>query len=281
MRIAVEKISPDLESSLRCLEWDKPDFDSPHHLHPEIEITQILAGEGERLVGDRLGIFQPGEIALLGPNLPHYYKNWKSDRCHSRVIQFLPAIFGSDLLALPEFKGIAQLLTGATQGLLFSRAACEQADHVITQIFRSNSGADKLINLFKLLETLGQDQEANTLASVDFHSPYRPEHSARLQRVLSYIDDHWKESIRLEDVAKVACLHPQSFSRYFKKQLHKTYQDYLIDLRLSRAARMLMEADLTIAFIAFESGFNTLANFNRNFRDRYQCTPTQWRARFN
>jgi AraC-like DNA-binding protein len=279
MKLTLEKVSPNLQASFRCLEWDAKDFDSPHHFHPEIEITEILASQGERLVGDRFDTYTPGDLAMFGANLPHRYKNWKSAHSHSRVIQFLPDAFGQGFFDLPEFRKVHQLFLDAARGLSFSAATRRTASGIIAEIFKASPGPRRILHLIDLLDVLSRDEHRKAMASHDFMAPESAEQSERLQRILQYIDTHWQDKLALEDVAQVACLHPQSLSRYFRRHLRMTFQEYLIELRLSRAARELLETKRTVSDIAFDCGFNNLANFNRSFLARYATTPRDYRAK--
>lgn len=276
MKMILEKVSADDQASFRCLEWDEPDFDCPHHFHPEIEITHILASSGERLVGDRFDTFSPGDLAMFGSNLPHRYRNWKSGRAHSRVVQFRLDVLG-DTFSLPECRRIRLLIQESAGGLQFSESTRREGCRLIARLFKAPPGPRRLGLLLELLDLFSRDDERRRMASHGFMAPENPEQSKRLERVLNHIDAHWKEKLSLAEVAKVACLHPQSLSRYFRKRLGKTFQEYLIELRLSRASRNLLETENTVVEIAFESGFNNLANFNRQFQKVYHKTPTEYR----
>ncbi len=116
-----------------------------------------------------------------------------------------------------------------------------------------------------------------SLASIVYAEPMKLQKIERLQRVLNFLDDQWREPVSLADAAKVAALHPQSMSRFFQQHLGMNFQDYLLKLRLGRAARSLLETDQTVADIAFHSGFNNLANFNRHFKSAYHQTPSDYR----
>ena len=125
------------------------------------------------------------------------------------------------------------------------------------------------------------DEQRKPLASVDFMAIQDPKIDQRLESVLAFIDDHWHEAISLSEVADVAGLHPRSISRYFRSRLGKTFQDYVIELRLSRAARELLESQRAISDVAFACGFNNLANFNRLFRARYNVAPREYRSKLD
>ena len=206
MKLTFEKVSPDTQASFRCLEWDEPAFDCPHHFHPEIEISEILASSGERLVGDRFDTYEPGDIAMFGPNLPHRYKNWKSERSHSRVIQFLPEAFGAHFFDLPELRSVRQLFKDSGRGLRFSERVRDHASEAITRLFDAPAGPQRLSRLLDLLDLLSDDAGRETMTSIHFMAPEKAEQNERLQRILNYLEDHWQEKLALNEVAKVACI---------------------------------------------------------------------------
>lgn len=277
MQLVREHIKPDEASSFRCLEYEVSDFDGPHHRHPEIEITHIIAGPGQRLVGDRLSAFEPGDLALLGPNLPHMYRSWESGHVHARVIQFPRELLPSEWLQLPETHGIGQLLESSARGMTFSAESCQAGIEQMGRVFAEPPGTTRLAALLVLLDTLSRDPAPTPIASLGYRSPENAREADRLRRVLNHIEDRWQEKVTLAEVAQVACLHPQSLSRFFQRHLGVSFQAYLIELRLSRAARQLHETDRSIAQIAFDSGFNNLANFNRLFRQHFKCAPREHR----
>jgi AraC-like DNA-binding protein len=279
VKISYEKIPASTEASFTCIEANQPDFNCPHHFHPEIEITQILASEGERLVGDRFDTYAPGDLAMFGSNLPHRYRNWESSRSHSRVVQFLPDAFGVEFFNLPEFRQVRKLFQDAARGLHFSDQTRKQANSAINRLFKPSEGPQRLTHLIDLLHILSQDHARQAMASNDYMAAEKAEQSERLQRILNYIDAHWQEKLSLSEVAKVAHLHPQSLSRYFHKHLRRTFQQYLIELRLSRASRELLETKHAITDIAYNCGFNNLANFNRSFRAQYKMPPREYRKK--
>lgn len=216
---------------------------------------------------------------MFGSNLPHRYKNWKSTRCHSRVVQFLPDAFGEAFFNVPECRKIRQLFMDASRGLRFSKQTQRSAHEILAKIFAVEAGPERLIHLLTLLDLLSDSTEKMAMASHDFLAPENNRQSERLQRILNHIDAHWQEKLPLADVAAVASLHPQSLSRYFRHHMRMTFQEYLIELRLSRAARELLDTDGTVSDIAYECGFNNLANFNRSFLNRYKVTPSAYRSK--
>jgi AraC-like DNA-binding protein len=281
MKMVYEKVCPDEQASFRCLSWKGIEFDSPHHFHPEIEITQILSSSGELLVGDRLDTFAPGDLTMFGSDIPHRYKNWKSGNSQSRVVQFRIDAMGNHFFDLPECRAIRQLIQDSSRGLRFSEATRKVGCQVMTRLFRSPVGPMRFSLLVELLDMLSRDDGREPLASVDFQTQKDAKIDPRLETILAFIDDHWRETISLADVADVAGLHPQSISRFFRGHLGKTFQDYVIELRISRAARELLESQRAISDVAFACGFNNLANFNRLFRARYNIAPRDYRTKIN
>ncbi|MBB3206752.1 AraC-like DNA-binding protein [Rhodopirellula rubra] len=279
MKMIYEKVTVDEQASFRCLEWIDKDFDCPHHFHPEVEITHIIASSGERLVGDQFDTYTPGDLAMFGPLLPHRYKNWKCKKSHSRVVQFRIDALGGDFFNLAECRSIRQLIQDASRGLQFSDPVRKEGSRVMTRLFKAPVGPQRLSRLIELLDVLSSDTQREQMASHDFMTSEHVEQDKRLERILSYIDAHWQDTIRLAEIAKVACLHPQSLSRYFRKRLGRTFQEYVIELRLSRAARELLESKRTVSDIAFSCGFNNLANFNRLFLARYEISPRDYRSK--
>ncbi|WOO40127.1 AraC family transcriptional regulator [Rubellicoccus peritrichatus] len=279
MKLSRENVQPLHGSSFACLDFDLPEFDHDHHYHPEVELTWIVESEGERQVGDSIEAFQEGDIVLIGENLPHRYRNWKSGRARSKVIQFKPDLFGADFFKLSELAQIAHLLNEANRGLTFSDTTNASVRRQINKIFNTAPGPIQITRLIELLHTLSEDNERTQLASIIYAEPTKLKKIDRLQRVLNYLEAHWQDPVTLNEAAQIAALHPQSMSRFFQQHLGMTFQEYLVQLRLGRAAKLLLETNRTIADIAFDSGFNNLANFNRHFQKFYNQTPSVYRNR--
>lgn len=278
MRMVYEKIVSGDDTSFHCREWNDADFDCPHHFHPELEITLILASRGERLVGDAFDTFAPGDLAMFGPNLPHAYRNEKTGRAHSLVVQFLPDALGEGFFDLPGLDAVRQLLRDASRGLTFSEPTRRAGRRIMTRLFNAESPVRRVSLLLELLDVLSADAERKEMASHDFMVPDTVEQGRRLERILHTLDTRWREPISLADVAEAVGLHPQSLSRYFRRHVGMTCQQYLMELRLSRAARAVLDTDRQISDIAFDCGFNNLAHFNRQFLARYHASPRDYRA---
>jgi len=163
--------------------------------------------------------------------------------------------------------------------LSFSPEVRKAGQQQMMKVFKAPEGPSPVIALLELLTILSEDNSPRQIASVAYSEPVKLKKIDRLQCVLNFLETHWQETVTLRDAAKTAALHPQSLSRFFQQHLGVNFQEYLIQLRIGRAARLLLETERTVADIAFHCGFNNLANFNRHFQNAYEQTPSVYRRR--
>ena len=282
MRVVFEKVRHPADAAIACGEWDAPAFDCPLHVHPEIEVIQIVESRGSRLVGDHLGHFAPGEVLLLGTGLPHMYVNDPPQASHmapaaarSRYVQFLPGCFGSELLFLPEMRGVGGMLEAGRRGLRFDDATAAAADGALDALWAAR-GVGRVARLLDLLGVLVAGG-AEFLASEGYRPVRAHVDSDRLERATAYINANLCNGVRLDAAARAAHLSPQAFSRFFHRHMGQPFVEYVIGLRVGRACRSLLESDRTVAEIAFACGFGNLSNFNRQFKRLRGATPREFR----
>ncbi len=284
MQARYEKITPDADRSFHVAEQRLVRFDAPWHFHPELELTWIVESRGRRFVGDSLAPFREGELVLLGPDLPHLWQNEglqkRGSRAHSVVVQFGIGFLGREIYTHPEFQNIRLLFGAASRGLEFSREFSRTAAEDL-QALRKLSGLRALTRLLELLERLSADRKARPLASLCYAPVLDRREEARLARVYGYAARHFRERVTLPRLARSAAMSPAAFSRYFKRSTGRAPSDFLNDLRIEHACRLLREGDRTVADIASEAGFSTLTNFNRRFRERAGTTPRDYRSTFH
>lgn len=147
------------------------------------------------------------------------------------------------------------------------------------RVFGASEGPAPIIELLGLLTLLSRDEAARPIASAVYSQPVKAKKIDRLERVLNFLETRWREKVSLAEAAEAAALHPQSMSRFFRQHLGMTFQDYLAQLRVRRAAQLLLGSDRTVVDIAFHCGFNNLANCNRRFQRVFRQTPSSYRAR--
>lgn len=283
MRAKFEKILFGPGRSFHVAEQNLPRFDAPWHFHPEIELTGILESRGRRFVGDSISAFREGELVLLGPDLPHFWQNEsplkRGVRARSVVVQFGIEFLGGEIWTKPEFANIRRLLEKSARGVEFSPGVAREAMRDLREI-GGLSGLRALTRLLEVLERLASDPKPRLLASLSYSPLLDRRKEARLARVYEYAARHFRGQVTLPLLAKAAAMSPAAFSRYFKRSTGRAPSDFLNDLRTEHASRLLRETQRTVADIAAESGFPTLTNFNRRFRERMGTTPRDYRKTF-
>ena len=256
-------------------------YNATYHFHPEFQITLVLQSHGYRLVGDKIAPLGTGDLVLLGPNLPHV---WHQDRPHSGsepgvhaiVVRFRETFAGRDLLELPEMAAVRKLLSRAARGLQITgrtRSAVAARVEKLPQLW----GLARLSELLAILDLLAQSHDLKPIASVGFVPNLSMEDQDRMQRVTAYINLHLADPIGRTDVARVAHLSLGAFSRFFKLRMGKSLPEYLNELRVGRACRLLADERPKVIDIALECGFANLANFNRRFRQITRMSPRDYR----
>lgn len=247
------------------------------HFHPEFELTLITEGAGTRFVGDSIEPYVAGDLALLGPDLPHSYES-SAAMNEAVVVQFRRDFLGPHLFASPELVSVDRLLTSSSRGLVFEPAPHE----VVAQLPRLEtlSRARRTVALLDVLVTLADGQQPRTLASAGYRPQRRDESRQRMDAVFRLLHSEYVRPLPIGEVAAVAHLSPGAFSRFFRRTTGRTLTAYLTELRVAAACRALMDTDQPIARIAAESGFGNLSNFNRRFRAIKEMSPRAYRSRF-
>lgn len=250
----------------RTFEWN-------WHHHPEFELTWIRRGHGRRLIGSQAVAYGPGELVLLGAHLAHtWISDAKSRRNEAVVIQFRE--FPPELLNLPEFCSVANLLRRAGGGIHF-----QNVDGLVDRLSDLTKLQDlsAWLGLLDLLSRLASHPDAVSLAAATQPRRQVSRFVSRLEAVTHYIEDHFREPLPLGEVARVAGLTPNGFSRLFQRMTNQTFVSYRNVRRIREACRLLLEADASVIQISGESGFENLANFNRQFRQKMAMTPREYR----
>lgn len=284
MKAAFESI-PSVETSSIVAYWRREaQFAFNWHYHPEMELTYIHQGQGRRLVGDQLSEFGPGDLVLLGPDLPHTWatqqtaENDGGSPAAAVVIQFPELLFTSDLSGRPEFDQIRRLLRQAGRGVAFPK---DVALFIGTQMMElvEYSGLEKLTRFFLILDQLSRATLPAALASPLYIPSLKSGTEERLDRVFQLVHREFTRPLPLEEMAALVHMTPSSFSRFFKRMTGISFSDYLNDLRVARACQLLTETQLPISQIAFAAGFNSTTHFNRTFLQKKGRSPRAYRKR--
>ncbi|WP_025762634.1 AraC family transcriptional regulator [Dyadobacter tibetensis] len=257
-------------------------FGTVWHYHPELELHFLVKGRGVRFIGDDISNFSDGELILLGENLPHTWRVEEgSDKSEIEliIIHFLPDCLGADLLQLPEAYLIPKLFEKAKKGLVIHGETRSQVVDLMRKAVNAQN-LERLIALLSILKILAESQETSIIASAHAFYKSNDSETLRLNKIYAYTLTNYKKDISLQDVASLANLGVTSFCRYFKMMTKKTYNDFLVEIRISHACRFLIEDRLPTEVICFECGFNNVSNFYRHFKKVTDMTPLEYKRKF-
>lgn len=260
----------------------KDTFDFPVHYHPEFEINFILNGKGvKRVVGDNIEEIDTIELVLIGPNL---YHGWELNKCtskkiHEITIQFDNNLFPDSLLSRRIMSPIKDMFNRSIHGILFSKKVAEMLTPRLVKLSKLD-GMDYFLEITSILFDLANSSNQRLLSTYTVDYATFDDYD-KMKLVYEYVQKNFTEKITLEDVSSVASMTSISFNRFIKKRTGKTFVNYINDIRIGYAARWLVEKDMSISEIAFKSGFNNIANFNRSFKAIKNRTPSQYREDFS
>ena len=251
-----------------------PSFEFKWHYHPEYELTYIVSGSGYRIVGNSHEHFSSGDLVLLGNNLPHTWwgKNEDGSPSEAIVIQF-SSEFIEPFLRLNEGQSIKELLAKSAKGIRF------ESDSSMVENLMSLSETKELnsiLSLLSLLQDLTEKPTANLCAD-SYHNVISKKFETRINKVCTYIQNHYSKSISLKQVSDLVFMTESNFCKFFKKATSTTFSDYLNDLRINEACHLLLYSEDTVSKIAHDCGFESLSYFNRVFLRKKQLTPSGFR----
>ena len=261
----------------------KSEFTFPIHIHPEFELNFIENARGaQRIVGDSIEEVGNKDLVLItGKNLEHA---WINHQCTSKkireiTVQFHPN-FAESFLNKNQFRSIKDMFEKAQKGLLFSQKTIDVVQPLLMSLTLEKHGFYSVVKLLTILHELSLCAEARVLSSSSFASRTENFDSRRVQKVYDYINNNYREDIRLSEMAALVNMSEVSFSRFIKLRTGKSFTDFVIDIRLGYTIRMLVDSTHTIAEICYSCGFNNLSNFNRIFKKRKGITPKEFRDQY-
>ena len=264
-----------------------PFFHSEWHFHPEVELVYIEKGIGTQFIGNSINHFGPGDMVLVGSNLPHV---WKCDECYfetgsmlkaeSLVLHFMPNLFGNSFMQLPENKLIARLLENAKQGI---QVVSDTKETVLgyMRALQIARGGERTVLLLQILHTLSISDELQPIAidNNNMRHPSSEKESERMGAIFKYLLDNFSNPISLEVIARQANMSPNAFCRFFKTRTKKTFSRFLLEIRINHACKLLAESEKSVEHIYNDCGFNNSSHFNRYFKQLNGTTPLEYRKK--
>lgn len=286
MKKAVQKSRIPAGKAFVIKELIAPYFDVNWHFHSEYQLFVVLKGQGTRFIGDHIQRFQAGDMVLTGPNLPHL---WRSDQIyfqdqtdletHGIVIYFPDHFLNNAVFDLEEFGLIGQLLQTSASGV----GIVGETQKIITNRMKNllkKEGVGSIIQLLEILEIIAKSTDCQLIADPTYVNLHKESEGDRMGLVYELVMKGYTNKITLKQAADLCNLSESAFSRYFKSRANQSFSDFLSQVRIHQACKLLQEDKLNISQICFECGFFTLSNFNRQFKERMGKTPLDYRNEF-
>lgn len=263
-----------------------PDINNRWHCHPELELIYFKKGSGTQFIGDSIKQFKAGDMVLVGSNLPHY---WRFDDAYFQldenvkvemiVVHFCENFWGDQFLQLPENKLIKVLLERSKRGLQISDETKDKVAGLLAAMLDTD-GADRIIMLLKALNTVATSTPVNYLTSIGFKYDHNESENDRLNNIYEYSVRNFRKKIYLDEIAEIAGVSSNSFCRYFKSKTRKTYSQFIIEIKVGYACKLLIENKLNIKQLCYDSGFNNFSTFHKHFKQVTGKSPLMYQKEF-
>ena len=283
MKLIIERLNKDAKSSFVLQKDVYSYYPTPWHYHPEYELVLVLRSSGEKIIGDHMSSFTDGDLAFLGPNLPHvyhnsqiYYEENSNLAAEAIVIHFNIDFLGNSFFNIPEMAAIAGFLEESVMGYAIRGNTRQLIAQKMNDMLEM-SGSSRIIELLNILHILTETKEKVKLASPGFIQNFKTSGSEQITEVCDYIMKNFTYDITLNQVAKIANMSPNAFCNFFKQRTRKTFVNFLNEVRIGYACKLLSGERHNISEICYMSGFHNLSNFNRQFIRTVNKTPHQYK----
>ncbi len=260
-------------------------YDQLHH-HPELQLIYIIEGTGDLYIGDSITSFSPEDLFLIGSNQNHLFKSdpeYFEDDCQKKSqsisIFFHDQSLGKDFFEISEMSTIRHLMERANRGLRFFTEVAESIGPRMNKLL-NKTGFERFVEILSILNNLAETNEYEYLAEISSPHPPSDKESRRVNNVINYILNNYKEDIELETIADIAHYSKAAFCKFFKQRTRKTFSEFLNEVRVSQACKLLQKTDLNISRIGYESGYNNISHFNRQFKKHTGLTPREYSQKY-
>lgn len=280
------------QDSLFIVERHKKEFSYPIHKHNCCELNFIRGGKGvERVIGDSIEKIDDLELVLITSDIEHVWQGGSDNKVESGesnvegdiqeiTIQFELSCLPEVLLKKNQFATIAQLIERAKNGVAFSQTGILNVYSMLMMLLKEDNSFQQMLIFFEMIHRLSLDEGMRVLSSGSFTQAGSPSGSRRVQKIKEYVETHYKEEIKLAQLADLIGMTEVGCSRFFKMRTGKTISEFITEVRLGHASRLLVDTTHSVAEVAYECGFNNLSNFNRLFHKVRRFTPTKFRSTY-
>lgn len=277
----LETIKFDEKSGFRAA-W-LHDRGSLWHFHPEFELVLNLKSNGTRIIGDNVELFDRYDMTFVAGNIPHSWNHYRHagelPPEYGIICHFSNEALGDSFLGQHEMTSLRKLLMDAERGIAFSEADARRAEPFLEKMI-SSAGMEKMVAFFSLMNILCSSEKRRLLCTENYKITIDQLGIKRMKEVYSYIRENYRKQIALRDVAAVADMSPLSFGRFFKKNSGAGLVEYINQVRCNRACYLLRETNNNVYEIAMECGFQSISNFNKQFRKFNSVAPCEYRDQY-
>ena len=278
----IEKNIENQFEAITVLDLEDKYFDPNWHFHPHYQIFTVIEGSGTRFIGDNIQTFDRGDTVMIGPNLPHL---WRSDKIyfdtdidqksHGIVVYFSESFLGNEFLEKSEMQNIKKLFEHSKKGMAL-HGKMQEATVTSLRKMADQKGFDRILTLLALLHNLSNGNDWEPICSSGYENSYKITETERMQKVHEFVLKNFKAEISLTEVADIVNMSTSAFCRYFKKRSNKTFLDFVNEIRIGNACKLLSEDQQTIAEVAYECGFNSISHFNSQFKKLVGYSPGKY-----
>jgi len=258
-------------------------FSSEFHFHEECQLAYIIKGSGKRVIGDSVANFDKNELVFIGSNVPHVWYNTGENKTDDKAINSVslslfisPKKISEHLAAFGPAQKVEQLFQKAQRGMYIHGKSKSKLVSLLNKAVKQD-GIKHIITLLEIIQLLSTTREYELLASSGYTNNFDYSENERMNNVYGFLMKHFNQEISLSEVAAIAAMTPNAFCRYFKSRTQKSLIQFVNEIRIGHACKLLNSKKLSITQIAYECGYNNLSNFNRFFKLIKKTTPRQYR----
>lgn len=283
MKAQFIELSPPTEKTIHVKQVDQNFLSNPLHFHELCELVYIQESYGKRIVGNHVATFSAGDLVLMGPNIPHIWRNddvFLDDDHPERakaIVLYFPADF---LLQLTDDQAtiitMQNFINRSKRGLRFYGEALEKAKILIESLVLKESFA-RITGFLNLIELLQQTSECERLSSDGYRPSFGEEETNRINLIYVYVMQNFREGVSLNEASAIIHMTPNAFCRFFKRHTQKSFSRFVNEMRVGHACKLLMDRSLSISEICYQSGYQNLTNFNKFFKTIMNKSPREYR----
>jgi AraC-like DNA-binding protein len=276
MKTLIQKIHVEAHHSFACRTYRTPDFETAWHKHTECELILITEGNGTVLIGDWIGEYTAGDVFFISPNLPHMFRKSGQETIGSAiVIHFIRDFWGETFLSLPEMAFLSRQLAKKDTAIQLQGTLLADIGPLIGSM-EDAEGIERIHLLLRCMQMISTSAEQKVV-TIAFDSIGNGEENSLIEQIIDYSFKHYLSPISLRDVAGITSMSIPSFCRFFKKNIKKSFFDFIREIRIAHACKLLRETSGPVLDICYNSGYNSWAHFSKQFKTVTQLSPTQYR----